>query len=305
MNKLTKVIQKALRSSKAGKLARRIKWRNVAITVGAIAFCVVAAKVVRPISVPVSTSDSSSQNDLDSFYKERDASSVHEEAKKEYESEQAQASKKLREDLSSLDDESRQKELDSFDSTPPVANDSSESDSHVPDSIYTPVEDKTAWTEEDIRTLILAVQHEVGINPDYYPCCQDFDKLQRCMARVIVNRIGQSGFGNTLKEVLNQKNQFTGLLDDIAHYQDLPNSKQFDPEDRRTFNNVMSVINGTDGISHDLVFERCSLSGQSSIYEAWEYAKSKFLADTIYLYYYEETGDGRFIMFIGNPNGAY
>lgn len=235
-----------------------------------------------------------------------DYSSVHEEAKKKLDSEERAKESKILEDISSLEDEKKEEEIKNFYST-----DDHTASSDVDDSSTDSSEDITTansshkWTETEIDILVLAVQHEIGTNPGYYPNCDDFDKLQRAMCRVIYNRIGKPGFGNTLQEVLLQKNQFTGLIDDISHYWEIPNSEQYNPKDERTRANVLAVLNGTDGLSSDIYFERCSLAGQSSIGEAWEYCKSCYLSDTIELEYYEETADGRFIMFIANPNGAY
>ena len=242
-----------------------------------------------------------------------DYSSIHENAKSQYEQGQRDKESAMLIDISRNEEAERKQAEDAFNSTPstPIPQDEDAANDHQADrdspttDAIQYVGDEYEWTEKEIRTLVLAVQHEVGKTPDYFPYCNDFDKMQKCMARVIVNRIGQSGFGDTLEEVLNQKNQFTGLLDDIAHYWDLPNSNQFDPEDRRTINNVKSVINGTDGISHNLYFERCSLPGQSSIVEAWEYCRSLYASDSLELEWYEETADNRFLMFISNPNGAY
>lgn len=161
------------------------------------------------------------------------------------------------------------------------------------------------FTKDEFDTIVLAVQHEVGINPDYYPNCEDFDKIQQMMARVIINRVGQPGFGATLEEVLKQPGQFPGLLEDISHYQSLPNANQYDLYDTITRANVEAVMNGTDDLTGYIYFERCSLPGQTTIEEAWAYARSQFLSPTIQLYWYEETKDGRFIMFISNTNGAY
>lgn len=261
---------------------RYIKWNNVAIaavivlTIPLMGVMLYTWKPFTPDPAP------SGKEELSSFYKERANNSIHEEAKSAYDSSMAEEERKIREYLASLDD-------------------SSNTDDHS----YKNVDNTFKWSERDIEILVLCVQHEVGINPSYYPCCDDFDHLQKLMARVIVNRIGTPGFGNSLFEVLTQKNQFPGLLEDVLNYENLPNANQFDPNDKRTRDNVTSVLYNMDGISHDVFFERRSLKGQSSIAEAYNYAKSLYASDTIDLAWYEETADGGFIMFLSNPHGAY
>ena len=158
-------------------------------------------------------------------------------------------------------------------------------------------------TDDETKMLILAVQHEVGLNPNYYPD-EDFDFIQQCMAKSIKNRIGTPGFGNTLSEVLLQKDQYTGLLNDIKNYKALNNSNQYNEHDERTLKNVQIVMNGEDSLPSDLYFERCS-EDESTIEEAWENFQKEYSSDELVLYYWFNTSDGRFIMFAENANGAY
>lgn len=286
-NKLKKDLLKVKRT------VRRLRWKKVAITAFSIAICISVVTAMKPIYVP--DKGDIEREEMTSYYKQQEADSAIDEARREHDEKLRAIDRQINDDVSSIWEAQRQQDRKSVSH----GHDCGSSDEMATaDSVH-------EWTETEIDVLVLAVQHEVGTNPGYYPNCQDFDKLQRAMCRVIYNRIGKPGFGNTLQEVLLQKNQFTGLIDDISHYWEIPNSEQYNPKDERTRANVMAVINGTDGLSSDIYFERCSLRGQSSIYEAWEYVKSLYASPTIALEYYEETSDGRFIMFISNPNGAY
>lgn len=290
-NIIKKKLQKAVKNYKR----LRPVWQVIFALVLCIGIGAATVKVVGPIRVVTEAPE-------EPYSYVEDYSSIHDVAKQNIDEEERSKESKILEDISQLENQKRVDEIARFHDY--------HDDSHNTDNTDSSAEVTTAdsvqrWTETEIDVLVLAVQHEVGTNPGYYPNCDDFDKLQRAMCRVIYNRIGAPGFGNTLQEVLLQKNQFTGLLEDISHYWEIPNSEQYNPKDERTRANVMAVLNGEDGLSSDIYFERCSLRGQSSIYEAWEYVTSLYASPTIALEYYEETADGRFIMFISNPNGAY
>lgn len=292
--------------------AKRSTFKKIAVIAFSLAICVAAIRTIKPVYVPDTAAKE--REEMSSFYRQQELDSAHEQAKKEYDEAERERDKRINDEVASIWQAEYEEEIKKaayyyFDDTSSETyedNSSSDSEEVTEETKtvdFTP--NFTGWSEQDITILVLAVQHEVGKTPGYFPYCDDFDTLQRCMARVIVNRIGTPGFGNNLYDVLNQKNQFTGLLEDVSHYWELPNANQYDPYDERTRANVMAVLNGTDGISHDLYFERCSLRSQSSITEAWEYVKTLFASPNLKLEHYEETGDGRFLMFISNPTGAY
>lgn len=156
----------------------------------------------------------------------------------------------------------------------------------------------TRLSQKEFDILVLAVQHEVGKTPEYFPT-SDFDKIQQAMASVIVNRIGDERFGQTLEEVLNQENQFTGLLDDINHPENFSNSDQLDVNDARTRENCLAVLNKTSDLHNkeELLFERCSL-GEEDLQEAWSDMQSGYIS-RLFLHYSFKTADGRYIMFAG------
>lgn len=99
-------------------------------------------------------------------------------------------------------------------------------------------------SEKEIDMLVQAVQHEVGNNPYYFPG-YNFDYIQQCMAKVIINRVGKQGFANSVTDVLSQP----------GHFMPLENLSDFDPNDETTRQNVLSVLYGTDNIPDSLVFE--------------------------------------------------
>lgn len=143
----------------------------------------------------------------------------------------------------------------------------------------------TILTEEEISLVVQAVQHEVGTNPDFYPGYEyDFDYIQQCMARVIINRIGRDGFGNTLIEVLTKPRQFMPI----------ENLSDYDPYDERTRQNVLAVINGTDGISDDVLFEMSYKS--HDLERNMENMKSQLVCE-VSAYYYAFTAEGRMLIF--------
>lgn len=151
-------------------------------------------------------------------------------------------------------------------------------------------------SDTDMDMLVLAVQHETGLNPGYYPD-EDFDLLQQAMASVIWNRIGKPGFADSLEDVLSQEGQFDGLLDDIKNIDGLANANQFNVNDSRTRKNCIAAINGELYNGEKILFERCSID-ESSLWEAWRNMQSCY-SKQLSLVYSFETSDGRWIMFAG------
>lgn len=160
-------------------------------------------------------------------------------------------------------------------------------------------------TDWEINMLVQAVQHETNFDPTFY-VNGDINTVQQLMAASIINRIGQPGFGtnystpNNLSEVLANSEQYGNTLYELNY---------FDANDARTRQNVMAVLNGEVWVPDDLYFERCSSYGE----DYWT-AQANFEAkyNNCYTYYTSETweakdyyGTGVFIMFGGNPNGAF
>lgn len=160
-------------------------------------------------------------------------------------------------------------------------------------------------TDWEINMLVQAVQHETNFDPTFY-VNGDIDTVQQLMAASIINRIGQPGFGTNyttptnLSEVLANSEQYGNILYELNY---------FDANDARTRQNVMAVLNGEVWVPDDLYFERCSSYGE----DYWT-AQANFEAmyNNCYTYYTSETweakdyyGTGVFIMFGGNPNGAF
>lgn len=143
----------------------------------------------------------------------------------------------------------------------------------------------TILTEEEISLVVQAVQHEVGTDPNFYLGYDyDFDYIQQCMARVIINRIGRDGFGNTLMEVLTKPKQFMPI----------ENLSSFDPYDERTRRNVLAVINGIDNISNDVLFEMSYKS--HDLDRNMENMESQ-IGCKLSAYFYVFTAEGRMLIF--------
>lgn len=176
----------------------------------------------------------------------------------------------------------------------------SSSESSKEDTISSKVEvsSSSRLSQKELDILVLAVQHEVGKSPEYFPTA-NFDQIQQAMASVIVNRIGNETFGKTLEEVLNQENQFTGLLDDISHPESFDNKDQLDVNDERTRENCLKVLNGTSKLNNNdqLLFERCTLT-EEDLQDAWKEMQSGYISK-LFLHYAFKTADGRYIMFAG------
>lgn len=106
------------------------------------------------------------------------------------------------------------------------------------DSYIVPIE------TSDIGLLVQAVQHEVGASASYYPD-DDLDVIQQCMTRVIINRIGKEEFADSIYEILSTP----------GHFMPLEELTEFDSQDERTTQNVLTVLNGEDNLSEEIIFE--------------------------------------------------
>ncbi len=115
-------------------------------------------------------------------------------------------------------------------------------------------------SNDDIALICCMVQHEVGSSYSGFPG-YDFDYIQRCMARVIINRIGRPQNANTVVGVITQPGQFVASLNHLK-------KPGIDPNDETTRRNVMAVLNGDDGISEKLLFEMSFPEYDPSNYEA-------------------------------------
>lgn len=102
----------------------------------------------------------------------------------------------------------------------------------------------------EIDLACMMVQHEVGNDPTAYPG-EDFDLIQKYMARVIINRLGKHGWNN-IADVISAPYQFCPIEDLYA----------FNAYDETTRKNVLSVIENTDGLRSDILYE---MSWSSSI----------------------------------------
>lgn len=157
----------------------------------------------------------------------------------------------------------------------------------------------------EIDMLVQAVQHETNNDPNYYVNC-DLNTVQQLMTASIVNRIGQPGFGvgyttpSNLGEVLENSYQYDNIMNELSW---------FDANDATTRQNVMAVLTGAVWVPSDLYFERCSSYGED-YWTAQENFEAQY--NNCYTYYVSETwenkndyGTGVFIIFGGNPSGAY
>lgn len=68
----------------------------------------------------------------------------------------------------------------------------------------TAIENKISYTEEDLYWLSKVIAQELGANwvPDYY---------QQCVGSVVLNRVNDSRFPNTIYGVLHQSGQYCGF----------------------------------------------------------------------------------------------
>lgn len=159
----------------------------------------------------------------------------------------------------------------------------------------------TSISEDELRLLVQAVQHETGSDPAFYPN-GDFDIVQQYTAASILNRIGEPGFGSgystpyNLYDVLSNEEQYGNITNELWNY---------NPYDARTQHNVELVLKGEAYIPDNLYFERCSFVGedyysaQDSFYNQYGYNSS------ISIFYMSYTEEGRYIIFATNVNGAY
>ncbi len=103
-----------------------------------------------------------------------------------------------------------------------------------------------SFDQKELGMIVQTVQHEVGAFENFYPDA-DLDVIQQCMTRVIINRVGRSGYGfhDTVYEVLTHPGQFVPLEE----------LEPIDPAEPRTLSNVLTVLRGEDNISKDIIFE--------------------------------------------------
>lgn len=144
--------------------------------------------------------------------------------------------------------------------------DSSEFDSSSLDDSLSDSDYEVTLTPQEMNLIVLAVQHEVGNSPDYYPG-YDFDTIQKYMASVIINRVKSEQFPDTVSDVLQQPGQFMSLSE----------LSSFNENDERTKANVIEVLKGN--FKSNTLFERSSLTVPNGVK------------------YYAITSDGRYLIF--------
>lgn len=279
-----------------------IKWRNIFIAVGFPAFIVLVIIIAMHSHSSVNVPGSSEIDRYKALAAEQEYDRIHAEARAKLEAEESEKSREIYEAVAEIDrkkaEAERSKVLNPYVETIGVsANTEAEIEPEVQPEVDTTVNSTVWWTDDDVRILTLAVQHEVGKTDSYTPY-SDFDYVQRLMASVIINRVGNPTFGMTLTEVLLQKNQFPGLLDDINNWQNMKNSEQMDPWDERTRANVLAVLNGEDDIPDNLYYEFSSVY-QPEISVDVQYSirvDGLFLATPI-LYRHIVASDGRICYF--------
>lgn len=267
---------------KQTKTRRYIKWKNVGITMvifATIVSIIALAFANNNVDVPV---DSSELEKAISIEKEKQIEKIHQDAAQEEHDKASAESKAMYEEVKKMQEE----ENSSASVSPSVIG-------------QTP---RILLTASEIETIVLAVQHEVGKTSSYSTNI-DFDYVQQMMAACIINRIGNSKFGQTLNEVLTQKNQFPYLLEDIENWKASRNASQFDPNDERTRRNVLAVINGTSEVPDDLFYEFSSVyNPQVSVTVQYEERTTKdvFLVRPL-LHMFMLSSDGRICYFAREP----
>lgn len=98
----------------------------------------------------------------------------------------------------------------------------------------------------EIDLVVKMVQHELGSDPRFFPD-YDFDYIQQCEARIILNRVGTNGWKN-MNEILLAPNQFITSLSELS---------DFDPTEPRTRQNVLKVLRDEDNVPEGMI---CSMS---------------------------------------------
>lgn len=101
-----------------------------------------------------------------------------------------------------------------------------------------------AFSNKELDMLVQAIQHEVTCDEAAFPY-EDLDKIQQCMARVIINQVLDDEFKDTIY----------GVLSDPGHFMPLENLVEFDPHDERTLKNAMIVLKGEDSHSSKIFYE--------------------------------------------------
>lgn len=137
-------------------------------------------------------------------------------------------------------------------------------------------------TEEDIGLIVQAVQHEVGSHQSYYPWA-DIDKIQQCMARVIINQVGRPDCGYNIYDVLFHPGHFTNI-ERLYNY---------DPEEPTTLKNVMTVLRGEDNQSSEIIFEMSFVN--STLDESLEIMEKQ--VGSVNPYFWTTTADDRLLVF--------
>lgn len=149
-------------------------------------------------------------------------------------------------------------------------------------------------TEYEINLMVRAVQHETGIGPWFYPDA-DYDYIQQCMARVIVNKVGTTGCGNTIYSTLILSGHFMTkealFKTKIEQGQEI---ELFDPYDETTRRNVLTVLRGEDSISHTITVEM-SCPKNCTLDEYLEIIKPEI--GSVILYFWTVTAEGRTLFF--------
>lgn len=100
-------------------------------------------------------------------------------------------------------------------------------------------EDNQWWSDEELELLAKLIYCEAGSD-------EISDEHQQLVAQVVINRVNDSRFPNTISEVIYQKGQYACVGNTRWNSEEVP---------ERCYNNALKVLNGEVQAPEDLIFQ--------------------------------------------------
>ncbi len=144
------------------------------------------------------------------------------------------------------------------------------------------ISNNISYSDYEFELLGKIVEHEVGKWPSYFPG-YDFDYIQKCMAKIVINRIQSSKFPNSILEVLCQP----------GHFMSIEELDKCPTMGENTRNNLLSVIYGEDDISDTIVFEMSFTSPDMAANQR----SMESMVGPVSIYYTAITADNRYLIY--------
>ena len=111
----------------------------------------------------------------------------------------------------------------------------------VPTEVIVEVEKNTNYTYDELYCMAVVIYNEAGSNS-----CTD--EMQELVGYVVLNRVNDPRYPNTIREVLTQKGQYEGIWNNGVHFAKRGNSEIETKALERAWTSAKKVLENRDNI---------------------------------------------------------